>query len=214
MRISHKYKFVFFSKPKCASTSIRKALDPYSDIVSEDRNKHFHHHVPPIVLKKHFEQQGWDWDSYFKFICVRNPWDMLVSLYHYGKPDKNGRYFWEAKNSGYDPTSIMDFNEWILKGKSWDAKSSQHLNDMSAYSLNYYTLDDDYTFLVDYVVKVEDLNSELAFLSKLLGININFYHINKSDHSYYKAYYNQQAITQVSKVFDYDIRYGGYSFDE
>jgi hypothetical protein len=33
---------------------------------------------------------AWDWNNYFKFITVRNPWDMLVSFYHYGKPDENG----------------------------------------------------------------------------------------------------------------------------
>jgi hypothetical protein len=139
---------------------------------------------------------------------------MLVSLYHYGKPDKNGRYFWEAKSGDYDPSSIMDFNEWIVKGRSWDIRSGQHLNDLSAYSLNYYVLDDNHTFLVDYIVKVEELNSELDFLSNLLGIKINFYHTNKTDRCSYKNYYEQQAIDKVSKVFEYDICCGRYSFAE
>ena len=31
---------------------------------------------------KIFEQKGWDYNSYFKFVFIRNPYTRLVSLYN------------------------------------------------------------------------------------------------------------------------------------
>jgi len=99
MRISHKHKFIFLSKPKCASESIREKLNKFSDIKSEGKYP-YHHHTTAFELRMHFNAMGWNWDEYFSFTTIRNPWDMIVSLYHYGKPDKNGLYFYEKNRLG------------------------------------------------------------------------------------------------------------------
>ena len=88
MRISHKKKFIFLANPRSASTSIRKILDPYSDISSKlisevDQNFPFYHHITALELKNIFEKKGWDWDSYTKFCIIRNPYERIVSLYHH-----------------------------------------------------------------------------------------------------------------------------------
>ena len=114
MRISHKYKFVFISKPKCATTSVRKVLDQYSDIHSTDSYP-YHHHSNAQELKWHFEEMNWEWDQYYKFITIRNPWDMVVSWYHYAKPDSKGNY-WYQKNC-YDENNLMSFRDWVISGK-------------------------------------------------------------------------------------------------
>ncbi|WP_367268204.1 sulfotransferase family 2 domain-containing protein [uncultured Thiohalocapsa sp.] len=80
MRISHQHRFVFLSNPQSGSTSIRIALDPYSDIKSSTEFP-YHHHTNARRLKEHFLKQGWDWNSYFKFTTVRNPWDRMVARY-------------------------------------------------------------------------------------------------------------------------------------
>ena len=210
MRISHKHKFIFLSKPKCASTSIRAALDPYSDIISDDRIPHYHHHVPASILKKHFDKMSWNWSGYFKFTCVRNPWDMLVSVYSFGKPDQEGNYFWQERI--YDSNSRMTFKEWILKGRSWDFKQAKLLDDLSAYTLPYYILDENDNCLVDCIVSVENLENDLKYVSSKINIEIKEFHLNTSKHKSYREYYDEQTKKITASLFEKDIEYGKYVF--
>ena len=84
MLISHKYKFVFISIPKTGSTSIRNSLSQYGDVFSStDPNSPVYLHIKSKQLKKYFIENKWNWDDYFKFAFVRNPWDSMVSQYYY-----------------------------------------------------------------------------------------------------------------------------------
>ncbi len=119
MRISHKYKFIWISKPKTGSVSYRKLLDPHSDIISAD-HKPFRHHATLQEMQETFQQHGWDFSTYFKVCAVRNPWDLLLSVYAYSKTDINGNQFW-AKGKRHDPSRLMPFDQWISleKHRQW-----------------------------------------------------------------------------------------------
>lgn len=225
MRISHQKKFIFFSKPKCATTSIRKKLDKYSDILSTD-NAPYHHHTTALQLKIHFNQMGWDWNNYFKFITLRNPWDMVVSFYHYAKPDLNGIYFWEEARLGVkrEKNKRMPFEQWIL---SKDIKKSWHgllykggefheniwTNDFSFFTLNNFILDENGDSLVDYIVKVENLRKELKVVFNKIGIPFIWIRkLNKSKHKDYKLYYSPETKKIIEREFQYDIEIGEYEF--
>ena len=140
MRISHSHRFVFLSKWKCASEAIRAALDPFSDIVSTQEYP-WYHHTPLAPLKREFAERGWDWDSYFVFTTVRNPYTMLNSLYAYAKPDTSGLMWWErlwdeVVEERYPslerrvPTDPVSFEEWILT------------HDLSRFTLEAFTRDE------------------------------------------------------------------------
>ena len=215
MRISHKHKFVFISKPRCATTSLRKALDPYSEIMSCDHLP-YHHHTTASLLKEHFESKGWDWNSYFKFVCVRNPWDMLVSAYFYGKPDRNNLYRWQqtpkTAPAEYNPENLMPFKEWLVKGKTWCLRRNNSYKDMSLRSLSYYALDKEQKFLVDYVIRVEHLEEDLKRLGSILGLAFQVPKLNGTRHNHYSKYYDTESRERVEQIFSYDIAYGQYEF--
>lgn len=227
MRISHNKKFVFFSKPKCASSSIRKALDKYSDILSTS-SPPYHHHTTALQMKIHFNKMGWDWNSYFKFITMRNPWDMVVSFYHFAKPDINGIYFWEEVRLGIkrDKNNLIPFEQWILNKdikKSWhgllykngEFHKNLWTNDFSFFTLSNFILDENGNSLVDYIVKVEDMKRELNVVFDKISIPLKrIRKRNKSKHKHYRHYYSEEAKKIIEKEFQYDIKIGGYEFGD
>ena len=86
MRISHRYRFVFFASPKTGSASVRAFLNPYSDIfdrsfVQTDAANPFYSHMRPIEAKAAFLNRGWQFENYYRFVFVRNPWARAYSLY-------------------------------------------------------------------------------------------------------------------------------------
>jgi len=202
MRISHKHKFIYLSKARCASTSIRKLLDQYSDITSEATGPYYHH-TTARDLKAHFQKMGWDWDSYYKFITIRNPWDLIVSFYHFGKPDVNNLSFFDDGKKGikYNPENLISFDDHLKK-----------LN-LVWFTLDNFILDENNQSLVDYIIKVEDIDNGIKNVSTRLGLQItDIPKVNTTYHKNYRQYYNEETKNKIAKIFWYDIQVGGYEF--
>lgn len=202
MRLSHQYKFLFISKPKCASESIRRTLNPYSDIKSQSTGPYYHH-ATALKMKKHFEQNKWAWENYHKFISVRNPWDMIVSLYFFGKPDMNGLYFWDSEKNGrkYISSAPMDFNIWIKS------------NNFYFWTLNNFILDEHGNLLVNDIIKSEELEKGLKIVMGKIGIKkYKIYKINTTNHKNYRHYYDDETKNRIASLFEMDIEIGKYLF--
>ena len=128
---------------------------------------------------------------------------MLVSLYHYGRPDTHGLYSWEPRKDGkvYQPDNAMPFDEWINR------------NDFYYWTLNRFILDEAGQWLVDRVIRVETLNEEIRFLSEKADLPLlSIPHINKTAHHDYRHYYNDATKDHVKKHFEFDIEIGKYVF--
>lgn len=201
MRISHKFKFIFISKPRCASESIRKALDAYSDISSNgDPSSPFYHHTTLSRMRALFREKGWDFDGYFKFTTLRNPWDMIVSLYFYARTDRNGIEFWQ-RSPGYQPDQPMPFKQWLLTGKPG-----------GFYTLKNFAFDQDGTNLADDVIRVETMEKDLPYVENKLGFKLAVRMSNKTKHRHYAEYYDEESVEIVRNRFAHDIEFGHYEF--
>ena len=204
MRISHKYKFVFFSNPKTGSESIRAMLDPYSDIFSKEKHPIYPNHIIPTKLKVRFVKMGWNWEEYFKFSFVRNPWDRLVSYYYYTRPNRNYRLLWR-KRSPWNQINALPFYEFI---ESLNYRKYGLLNQWK------FVFDEDNKRLVNFVGRYEDIEKSCSVICKKLGIEANLPHENITARKTkkYKEYYNSQTKRIVAKVFQKDIDLFGYTF--
>jgi len=216
MRISHKYKFIFFCSPKTASESIRKLLTPYSDVLStvyKERTSEnpFYSHMSPYETEYIFKKKGWDFDAYNKFVFVRNPWARLVSLYimiieSEKCPEKDNK---------------SDFLNWLYTIKTYGSggggDDSKRWRKYGTYSLDNYTSDNHGKILVNRVLKLENIKHELIPFLKELGLpdieNINVPYINNRAKKYhYTDYYTKEAEQYIEKLYSYDIKTFNYIF--
>jgi hypothetical protein len=216
MRISHKHKFVFIANQKTASSSIRTTLDEYSEISGvSDFESEYYYHTSAYNLKKHFETQSWDWDDYFKFSFVRNPWDSAVSHFFYrskmlketlANSDNQwlGSFFEDAYKS-------VGFPEWLKK-----VQGQLTFIDGDVSTQTDMVCDESGTSLLDFVGKFENIVDDFQFVCDTIGLTECELKLeNTSTHSHYANYYtNSETKKLISDVYKSDIDMFGYSFDE
>ncbi len=212
MRISHQYKFIFFANPKTGSSSLRQFLNPYSDFrpvknyLQRTGDNLFYPHITPAETKQLFELNKWDFDSYRKFVFVRNPWSRLVSLYeHICKGD-----------------TPLPFNEWIFtidnKGVGGGGEDWQRWRRYGAWSIEHYISDSEGGVLVDKVFRIEEVNDVLLPYLMDLGLKVEINQLpelkNKGNYDkHYSDYYDKTSMNHVTKLYRYDIERYGYVFE-
>ncbi len=212
MRISHQYKFIFFANPKTASSSVRQFLNPYTDVhpvlnyLKRTSENPFYPHITPQETKLIFESFDWDFNSYNKFVFVRNPWARLVSLYEHIK-----------RSDSCD----LSFQEWLYTiepyGKGGGGEDFQCWRKYGAYSIEHYIKDEEGSILVDKVIRMEDIQKELRPFLAAMGLpgvrNASLNHSNKRKaNQHYTKYYNEATKAHVAEQYRYDIVNYGYTF--
>ncbi len=201
--ISHSKKFIFVHIPKTGGTSVSKMLKKHGIMLQGERNygSVYFKHAIAADLKR---MMGDEWDNYFKFTFVRNPWDWIVSNYEYNRgvhqPFFRGtEYDIIHKDNKPEWAEKMSFSEWL----PWwiDAFHPSQLFMLQS---------EEGELLVDEVFKHERLKDDYKKLRNILGIRdwrSKFPHLESSkgrrDH---KSYYDPDSIERVREHFADDIR--------
>ncbi len=208
MRISFRYKFVFISKYKCASTSIRRALTPFSDVLSTQEAPTYHHSTLADAERYILSDRGESLDAYFVFTTVRHPTAMLSSLYAYGHPDKSGYYWWDRQwdrvrlghvvpKSERAAECPVPFREWILE------------HDLSRFALDPFIRDLNGRVRANCILRVESLASEFPRVTERLGLGrVDLPHINIG--SPQGHWFDQAMQDRVQEIFRSDLEFGRY----
>lgn len=142
----------------------------------------------------------------FSFAFVRNPWDRVVSCYHYLK--SGGIFPGDKADAARFVDRYEDFREFVLEGLQDDAILKQ-----MHFMPQYEWLSDGDDLIVDQVGKFEKLQPAFSRWFRSLGLpDYKLPHVNKSSHKHYKTYYSEDMIRVIRRVYARDVELFKYRF--
>lgn len=190
--------FVFINISKTANTSIRRGLRIQT-------NKH-------LWVDKVIDRIGIDaWNELYTFTFVRNPWDRIVSHYHFmaqHEPHELFVHFPKERIPVGRPK--LPFKEWV-RFVYQDEPELYHMKYRPC--VDWYMRDG--VQMVDFVGRFENLEADYAHVCRMIGRTSRgslTQHRNKSEHRHYRDYYDSETAAIIAQVFAEDIELLGYSF--
>jgi hypothetical protein len=207
MIIATQRKFIYIHIPKTGGTSVKKGLLPYYDRKKELEKipKNIRRpgaigkkHSPAIILKNSLG--GKIWNSYFKFAFVRNPWDWVVSVYHFMR--KNGR---DPRQPEVLKKTFEEFVPWFIQQ---DRKVEfKLLNGQHSYVMHKGKT------LVNFLGKLEKLQEHFDIACKRIGIpSQKLGKHNTTVRKAYREYYSKRNRNLIGQFFKEDVRLFNYEF--
>jgi hypothetical protein len=208
--VSSARNFVFVHVYKNAGTSITQILKPYDDVaprldaclrrcrwISESglhigRFHFFCNHASAAEIRG---ELGADrFDTMFSFGFVRNPWSRLVSLYHYKRATEH------CSARRFD----MRFEDWIAQLARDEPRILPQMH---------FLFSREGKQLVSYIGRFETLPEDLDYIGGKIGVSFaSLRHLNTTEHTHYRDYYDRRSQQIVQQIFAPDIERFGYEF--
>ena len=184
--ISHKYKCIFIHLARTGGTSIEFALD--------ETVHGWEKHWTQRIMRRKYKNY---WKDYYKFTCVRNPYDWVVSQYFH---NKQINYEWYEKTYNVDikTMSFLDFLKF------------NNIN-FAEEKLNFFLDDLDE---IDYIIRFEELQKGFDYICDQIGKPKTLLErIESSTHESYMNYYDTQEKIDIInedyreyfEVFEYEM---------
>ena len=208
MLVSHVKKFIYLKAHKVGGTSIEVLLEKFcrndgktpehksDEYVSEygivGNRYHgkktvglYSNHTLPDDLRKKIGDDIYN--SYFKICSIRNPYDLMVSLYHWrGNIEINKISFQNFIKNNSNDFAILN------NKKFWNEPNT-------------------------FIIRYENLKEDLLTLSEKLDLSLDINDLNHYKKSVrekdYKVYYNEESKKMITKIFSNEIEKFNYSYE-
>jgi hypothetical protein len=201
--ISFQKRFLFVHIPKTAGNSIQSVLRDCSEdeLVAlrseQDGVERFGLRNPKYKIRKHSTLAEYraalgetQFGALYKFTCVRNPWDRMVSYY-------------------FTPTQ---------KAEAWDRKKFKKIISEALSVADYLRLgksEEDPFGNVDYIMRFENLVSDFRTVCAALDISLTTLpQYNRSNREHYSRYYDDELRELVRTRFTAEIERFAYTFEQ
>lgn len=213
MLISHTHNFAFIHVPKTAGVSVWAALHPYADHAEHYwANRwlagigiHVNHYAPYRLKKFRLHMDATTLErqlpaavfaNLFKFAFVRNPWDLLVSYYHYLQQSR-GHHRHRRLGQAADFAAYVRYE--IRRNKISQSRMLVDRQDR---------------LLVDFVGRFESLASDFDWICRRIGVAAELPRHNRSRRGDYRSFYSDHLVRLVAGHFAEDIERFGYRFED
>jgi hypothetical protein len=249
MIISHRHRFIFLKPRKVAGSSVEVALAQHcgeDDIVTpigafnphwdEDQYVHpgkkwpdYARHTTLTPVRKRLGQKMWD--EYFKFAITRNPWDLVVSQYHWatrrdegtpgrGSVGKSLKRFWTKPHRVKKNFKAlgMSLAQTFLKV---DVITFEFF---VKHMLRFYAPNDPFYFDrsgsvgLDFLIRYENLQNDYTSACERIGLPPSMLPSLKTkirpQRRHYSTYYDDRTRDLVAKMYHRHIMHFGYRFEK
>lgn len=191
-------KCIFTHIPKTAGLSIGYGIF----------GRHTGNHTTIAEYQIAFNRQ--EFNNFFKFTFVRNPWDRLLSAFLFLKNGgRNKRdYQWAKKYlSPYE-----SFDDFVM---GWVNQKNINMGVHFKPQYKFITIPNNYKPEVNFIGFYENLNNDYEHICNRLQIRNQLILENKTIDKTgdYRSYYNDETIEIVSNVYSKDIELFGYDFE-
>jgi hypothetical protein len=201
--ISFQKRFLFVHIPKTAGNSIQSVLRDYSEeeLVAlrgeQDGIERFGLRNPKYKIKKHSTLAEYraalgemEFGNLYKFTCVRNPWDRMVSYYF--TPTQNTSA-WDRKKFRKAIVKVLPVAKYLRLDKG---RGDPFAN-------------------VNYIMRFENLADDFRAVCAALDISpAPLPRYNRSHREHYSKYYDDELRELVGARFAAEIERFGYKFEQ
>jgi hypothetical protein len=208
MIISRQHRYIFFAIPKTGTHSVRQALrlhmsDQDLEQVGLFVRKRFpfpefadirHGHLSALQIQPVIGAA--DFDTYFKFAFVRNPYDRFVSFCAFMTRETG-----EFKT---EPRAVMKHV----------ADTPELLAHLLCRPQHEFIVGADGKVAMDYVGRNETMQASFDVICDRLGLpQQTLNRANSSEHRPWREYYDADLIARVGRIYHRDLELFGYEFD-
>lgn len=198
LRQFDEHKCIFVHIPKCAGVSVCKSL--FGNLCAG--------HMDVVRYQLIYSEE--EFNSFFKFTIVRNPWDRLVSAYFFlkkgGFHEKDRR--WAEENISDCPSFSRFVRDYLHKPKVFNYP---HFRPQYTYMCDYSG-----RLQVDYVGRLETITKDFDVIKLKIGLpDAELGKLNRRKNRFdgYRDHYDVVTRDIVANLYKKDIQLLGYSFD-
>lgn len=185
MLVSLSKNFIFIHIPKTGGNSVNRVLQQYAVIPPRTL---LECHIPASVMRSCIR----DYNTYFSFSFVRNPFDRLVSLYYFSR-----------KHRAF-PATFKEYVELVYRG--------DYPKSPDQYSKLYNPCG---KLLVDFVGKFENIQHDFTHVCNKIGIQpVALPKANATKHPDYKDCYTPELVKYVGELYADDLETFGYEWKD
>jgi hypothetical protein len=210
-------KTIFIHCPKTGGCSISKMIGGSHSKIKNQNVIDGHRTI--LHYKQNYKLR-----DYFIFTITRNPWDRMVSCYHYVQnrierkkidtSEIRGAFWLKTKHKTFEDFIINLYEIYLNSGLGNILPSLKNKGPDPGLKNIVDCISIDNKIGVDFIINMHTLQEDWETLSKVIKIKSDIIHINRSIHEDYRKYYNTKLIEMVEKIYKSDVDYFNFVFED